>query len=324
MFRMALAGLGSMQVMMCAVALYMDLFISVEEEFMIYFKWISLLLSHPIMIYSAQPFTWGPGAARSRATSPWTSRCRLALMEPSSPPSGPPSSTHRRGLLRLHHHVRLLPAAGAPARAESQAQGVGNPAQPGAPEIPSWPPRIDDDGEREVAAKTLPDRRQGPGAGRCRLPADGLILRGQASLNEAMLTGEQLPLLKQAGIPSTLAPSTRTRRWSTGQPPHRGESRLARSCALQDHALDDKPAIAQLADVLSRHFIVVLLVIAALVWTFWRFHAPERAFWVTLAVLVATCPAPCRWPPPTALTSATAHLTRSGILLRRAAMCWTS
>ncbi|MGL5522366.1 MAG: heavy metal translocating P-type ATPase metal-binding domain-containing protein, partial [Aeromonas veronii] len=35
MFRLALAGLGSMQVMMCAVALYMDLFISVEDEFMV-------------------------------------------------------------------------------------------------------------------------------------------------------------------------------------------------------------------------------------------------------------------------------------------------
>lgn len=63
MFRLALAGLGSMQVMMCAVALYMDLFISVEDEFMVYFKWISLLLSTPIIIYSAQPFTWVPGAA---------------------------------------------------------------------------------------------------------------------------------------------------------------------------------------------------------------------------------------------------------------------
>ncbi|MGB6189327.1 MAG: heavy metal translocating P-type ATPase metal-binding domain-containing protein, partial [Aeromonas molluscorum] len=59
LYRMGLAGLGSMQVMMCAVALYMDLFISVEEEFMIYFKWISLLLSTPIMIYSAQPFYVG-------------------------------------------------------------------------------------------------------------------------------------------------------------------------------------------------------------------------------------------------------------------------
>ncbi len=86
---------------------------------------------------------------------------------------------------------------------------------------------------------------------------------------------------------------------------------------LQDHALDDKPAIAQMADVLSRHFILVLLFIAAGVWTFWHFHQPEQAFWVTLAVLVATCPCALSLATPTALTSATARLTRAGILLRR-------
>ena len=68
---------------------------------------------------------------------------------------------------------------------------------------------------------------------------------------------------------------------------------------------------------LSRHFILVLLIIAAAVWTFWHFHQPERAFWVTLAVLVATCPCALSLATPTALTSATANLTRSGILLRR-------
>ena len=72
-----------------------------------------------------------------------------------------------------------------------------------------------------------------------------------------------------------------------------------------------------MADVLSRHFILVLLFIAAGVWTFWHFHQPEQAFWVTLAVLVATCPCALSLATPTALTSATARLTRAGILLRR-------
>ena len=149
------------------------------------------------------------------------------------------------------------------------------------------------------------------------LPADGIIVEGQASLNESMLTGEQLPLLKQVGD-SVYAGTINTDSPLQIRVSHRiEESRIAQIMRLQDHALDDKPAIAQMADVLSRHFILVLLIIAAAVWTFWHFHQPEQAFWVTLAVLVATCPCALSLATPTALTSATARLTRSGILLRR-------
>ena len=183
--------------------------------------------------------------------------------------------------------------------------------------VPIMATRIDADGEHEVPAKTLRVGDRVRVLAGATLPADGIITLGQASLNEAMLTGEQLPLLKQAGDPvfagtiSTDAPLE----IRVNHPIE--ESRLAQIMRLQDSALDDKPAIAQLADVLSRHFILVLLLIAAAVWTFWHFHAPERAFWVTLSVLVATCPCALSLATPTALTSATAHLTRSGILLRR-------
>ena len=80
--------------------------------------------------------------------------------------------------------------------------------------------RIDDDGEHEVAAKTLQSRRQGAGTRGATLPADGIVTLGQASLNESMLTGEQLPLLKQAGDPPMQAPSTPMPPGDPGQPFH--------------------------------------------------------------------------------------------------------
>ena len=150
-----------------------------------------------------------------------------------------------------------------------------------------------------------------------RLPVDGEVTEGSSTVDESMLTGEQLPLLKQAGD-AVYAGTINTDAPLEIRVNHRiEESRLAQIMRLQDHALDDKPAIAQMADVLSRHFILVLLFIAAGVWTFWHFHQPEQAFWVTLAVLVATCPCALSLATPTALTSATARLTRAGILLRR-------
>ncbi|MFM5556821.1 heavy metal translocating P-type ATPase [Aeromonas rivipollensis] len=316
MFRMALAGLGSMQVMMCAVALYMDLFISVEEEFMIYFKWISLLLSTPIMIYSAQPFY--AGAWRSLRQGHLSMDVSVSLALIGAFVASIWATVFNTGEVYYDSITMfvffLLLGRLLELRARRKAsESSSNLARL----VPIMATRIDADGEHEVAAKTLRVGDRVRVLAGATLPADGIITLGQASLNEAMLTGEQLPLLKQAGDP-VFAGTINTDAPLLIRVSHPiEESRLAQIMRLQDHALDDKPAIAQLADVLSRHFILVLLLIAAGVWTFWHFHAPERAFWVTLSVLVATCPCALSLATPTALTSATAHLTRSGILLRR-------
>ncbi|MDM5094449.1 heavy metal translocating P-type ATPase [Aeromonas rivipollensis] len=316
MFRMALAGLGSMQVMMCAVALYMDLFISVEEEFMIYFKWISLLLSTPIMIYSAQPFY--AGAWRSLRQGHLSMDVSVSLALIGAFVASIWATVFNTGEVYYDSITMfvffLLLGRLLELRARRKAsESSSNLARL----VPIMATRIDTDGEHEVAAKTLRVGDRVRVLAGATLPADGIITLGQASLNEAMLTGEQLPLLKQAGDP-VFAGTINTDAPLEIRVSHPiEESRLAQIMRLQDHALDDKPAIAQLADVLSRHFILVLLLIAAGVWTFWHFHDPERAFWVTLSVLVATCPCALSLATPTALTSATAHLTRRGILLRR-------
>ncbi|MGY4107141.1 heavy metal translocating P-type ATPase [Aeromonas encheleia] len=316
MFRMALAGLGSMQVMMCAVALYMDLFISVEEEFMIYFKWISLLLSTPIMIYSAQPFYVGAWRSLKQGHLSMDVSVSLALIGAfvasiwatvfNTGEVYYDSITMFVFFLLLGRLLELRARRKASESSSNLARLV-----------PIMATRIDEDGEHDVAAKTLQVGDRVRVLAGATLPADGIITLGQASLNEAMLTGEQLPLLKRPGDP-VYAGTINTDAPLDIRVSHPiAESRLAQIMRLQDSALDDKPAIAQLADVLSRHFILVLLLIAAGVWTYWHFHQPEQAFWITLAVLVATCPCALSLATPTALTSATAHLTRTGILLRR-------
>ncbi|HDZ8834437.1 heavy metal translocating P-type ATPase [Aeromonas dhakensis] len=316
MFRLALAGLGSMQVMMCAVALYMDLFISVEEEFMVYFKWISLLLSTPIMIYSAQPFY--VGAWRSLRQGHLSMDVSVSLALIGAFVASMWATVFNTGEVYYDSITMfvffLLLGRFLELRARRKAsESSSNLARL----VPIMATRLDEDGEHEVAAKTLQVGDRVRVLAGATLPADGTILLGQASLNESMLTGEQLPLLKQAGD-AVYAGTINTDAPLEIRVSHRiEESRLAQIMRLQDHALDDKPAIAQMADVLSRHFILVLLFIAAGVWTFWHFHQPEQAFWVTLAVLVATCPCALSLATPTALTSATARLTRAGILLRR-------
>lgn len=79
-----------------------------------------------------------------------------------------------------------------------------------------------------------------------------------------------------------------------------------------------KPKAAQLADNFSRYFVSAVLVIAGLTYGYWSLQGSEDAFWITISVLVATCPCALGLATPSALTCAMAKLNRQGILLKRA------
>src|SRR5690606_4507415 len=72
------------------------------------------------------------------------------------------------------------------------------------------------------------------------------------------------------------------------------------------------------ADVVARWFVVGVLTAAALTWFTWNILDPTRAFEITLAVLVATCPCALSIATPAALTAATGFLARRGLLVTRA------
>ncbi|MDO2951472.1 heavy metal translocating P-type ATPase [Aeromonas simiae] len=317
LYRMGLAGLGSMQVMMCSIALYMDLFVSVEEEFLIYFKWISLLLSTPIMLYSAQPFYVGAWRSLKQRHLSMDVSVSLALigaflasMWATVFNTGEvyyDSITMFVFFLLLGRLLELRARRKASESSSNLARMV-----------PVMATRVSGNEARLVAAKTLAVGDTIRVLAGATVPADGLILEGTASLDESMLTGESLPVARRPGEPvyaGTLCSDSpllvRVSRPISA-------SRIAQILRLQEAALEEKPQLAVMADRLSRYFILALLLIAAAVWAFWHVHAPEQAFWITLAVLVATCPCALSLATPTALTSATARLTRAGILLRRA------
>ena len=86
---------------------------------------------------------------------------------------------------------------------------------------------------------------------------------------------------------------------------------------LLDRAQTEKPRIALLADRASAWFVGLLLLVAAAVYAYWYGHAPEDAFWVTLSVLVVTCPCALGLATPAAVTAASGALTRRGLLPTR-------
>ncbi|MFO1352397.1 MAG: heavy metal translocating P-type ATPase [Gammaproteobacteria bacterium] len=79
----------------------------------------------------------------------------------------------------------------------------------------------------------------------------------------------------------------------------------------------EKPRLARLADRVAAWFVAILLVVAGGVYGWWLQHSPHDAFWITLSVLVVTCPCALSLATPAALTAATGALARLGLLVTR-------
>ncbi|HAW22873.1 MAG TPA: cbb3-type cytochrome oxidase assembly protein CcoS, partial [Pseudomonas sp.] len=94
-------------------------------------------------------------------------------------------------------------------------------------------------------------------------------------------------------------------------------TRLSAIVSLLERAQSDKPRLAELADRVSQWFLIIVLLTAAVVGIVWWQIDPQRAFWIVLALLVATCPCALSLATPTALTTATGTLHKLGLLLTR-------
>ncbi|RYZ97251.1 MAG: heavy metal translocating P-type ATPase, partial [Moraxellaceae bacterium] len=82
-------------------------------------------------------------------------------------------------------------------------------------------------------------------------------------------------------------------------------------------AAEEKPRQVLMADKMARFFVGRLLVVCAGVFLFWWFKDPSRALWITLSVLVVTCPCALALAMPAALSAATANLRQRGFLVAR-------
>jgi len=95
------------------------------------------------------------------------------------------------------------------------------------------------------------------------------------------------------------------------------DSRLSAIVRLLERAQTEKPRLAQIADRAAQWFLLFSLVAAVAIGLWWWYLEPARAFWIVLAMLVATCPCALSLATPTALTAATGTLHKLGLLVTR-------
>jgi len=291
--------------------------IDLSPELHTILRWVALFLTTPIVFYSCAPFF--KGAMRDLRTRHLTMDVSVSLAIGSAYIAG--IWTSITGVGELYFDAvgmfalfllagRYLERRARERTAAATAQLVNL--------LPASCLRLSADGQSERIL--LSELRVGdrvlvhPGA---ILPADGKILDGQSSIDESLLTGEYLPQPRTLGDAVTAGTlnvegALTVEVLALGQ-----DTRLSAIVRLLDRAQAEKPRLAEIADRAAQWFLLLTLIASACIGVLWWELDSSRAFWIVLAMLVATCPCALSLATPTALTAATGTLHKLGLLLTR-------
>ncbi|MBW5799488.1 heavy metal translocating P-type ATPase [Halomonas elongata] len=316
--RLIVAALGMMQALMFSLPFYLAGDTGLDADFDRLFHWLALALTTPVVLYAAQPFFLQ--AWRDLRTRTLGMDVPVSLAIGSAYLASAWAVISGRGEVYFDSVSMftffLLFGRHLEARARRRSGAAGNAL---ANLLPMSATRLDDDGEPRILPAS--ELRSGdrvlvkPGH---RVPADGVIESGASSLDESTLTGETQPVTRRIGDAVTGGSQNLESPLTLRITRAGSDTRVAGLLDLTDRAFAERPRIALKSARLAHHFVLQVLLIAAVVALAWWFIAPERAFWVTLSVLVVTCPCALALATPTALTAAHGRLQRRGALLTRA------
>ncbi len=312
--RLLVASLGMMQVMMFAVGLYAGEFQGIDADMRRFLRLVSFFVATPVVFYAAKPFfvsalrgvvarkpgmdlpvsiaigaAYGASVYATFANGPavWFDSVAMFVF-----------------FLTLGRYLEMR------ARHRSIDRGVALSQL-----VPNTATRIVG-GERSVVpvSQLAKDDMVLIRAGES-IPADGIIISGTTSVDEALLTGESKPRPRTpsdrlAAGSVNLDAIVEMRVVCTGN-----DTTLGAISRLSERARFAKPQFVNVADRIASHVVVALLFVAIAVALYWSFVAPERAFVITLSVLVVTCPCALALATPAAFATAGSRLSELKLLV---------
>ncbi|MCG8402483.1 MAG: heavy metal translocating P-type ATPase, partial [Firmicutes bacterium] len=153
-----------------------------------------------------------------------------------------------------------------------------------------------------------------------KIPVDGMVREGYSTVDESMLTGESVPVDKQAGDEVIGATINKLGTFKFEATRVGRETALARIIKIVEEAQGSKAPIQRMADIISAYFVPAVVVVAALTFVSWYFYGAPGDFTRSLlnftAVLVIACPCALGLATPTSIMVGTGIGAKNGILVK--------
>jgi Cu2+-exporting ATPase len=314
--RIAIAGIASAQVMMLAVGLYAGAWYGMTKDIMELLRWFSMMLTIPVATFAAMPFyrsAWG-GIKTGHLNMDVPVALAIITAFLGSVWVTVFGGAHvyydTIGMFTLFLLATRLLETGAREKSVEAAENL-------LKLQPAMAMRIKDGQQSYVPVLELVSNDLilvKPGEA---IAADGIVVEGESTADESLLTGESRAILKVqesvviAGSVNLDSPLV-IKVTGVGE-----DTVLAGIVRLVDKAQAEKPKIAQLADRVAAWFTWILLVFAVTVGIIWISIDASRAFEIVLSVLVVTCPCALSLAVPATLAAAGSHLIKKGILVMR-------
>ena len=316
--RLGVAGIGMMQVVMVTIALYAGDFQDISTQMRNLLRYFSLAITTPVLLYSAQPFFTGMLRNLRNRTLGIDVPISVALIAAyvasvlatlyESPHVYYETINMFVFFLLTSRYLQLLAQRYQP-HGDSVIPVAARVACEDKPGHCKW----------VASSQVMPGNIVVVQPGEI-IPIDGEIAQGQSSVNESSVTGEFKP--RSVNTADNVMAGTHN---IDGTLHILAQSKLATSNIsyidqLLERALQAKPRIAKVADLIAAKFVLLVLLISAATFFYWYVQQPEIAFVTMLAVLVVSCPCALSLATPATYTAAVNNMRKTGIVVTNAAV----
>jgi Cu2+-exporting ATPase len=320
-WRLAVAALCMMQVMMYATPAYVSEPGDISPDMVALLRWASWVLSLPVMLFSCTPFlsaAWRDLMRRQISMDLPVALGMVVTFAVSTlgtfEPDGPFGAEVYFDSLTMFVFF-LLTGRWLELRLRDRTAGA---LEAVLNRLPASVRRRSSDGQwlqvpiRKLAVGDVIEVLPGEA-----MAADGVVLSGQTLVDEALLTGESRPLLRAVGERVIAGSYNLHGRIEVQVEQVGAATRYAQIVSLMESASVAKPSIALLADRLARPFLLAVLLASLGAAVHGWSQGPAHALMVAVAVLVVTCPCALSLATPAAMLATAGALARSGVLVRR-------